>query len=251
MRERRGRGWSLVTRVRANYGATYFYIDWAVTRRHWQRALLIAKRRGLTHRYVHGLIDVAFLDLLEDRDGPAERGLEEALGLCHDYGFENSELRCLLNLGCLALTRGDFQQALELLREADSLGFRHRIGRRLWRVRANMATAYFALGDVGASLATDRITLNSMPPLGDDSPLLDERHLFASTRLILALANIALRAESSKGHRGLLQSLPQRAQASARELAQGVIRNELERLPGLRGRHCKRVGRGRFFLITE
>lgn len=251
LRERRGRSWSLVTRVRANYGATYFYLDWAVTRRHWQRALLIAKRRGLTHRYVHGLIDVAFLDLLEDHDGPAERGLEEALGLCHDYCFENSELRCLLNLGCLALMRGDFQQALELLREADSLGFRHRIGRRLWRVRANMATAYFALGDVAASLATDRITLNSMPPLGDDSPLLDEKHLFASTRLILALANIALRAESSEEHRELLQSLPQRAQASARELARGVIRNEIESLPGLRGRHCKRVGLGRFFLITE
>jgi tetratricopeptide (TPR) repeat protein len=165
LRERRSSDCSLATQVRANFGATFFYIDWNKTRHHWSRALRLAELRHLSDRKVHSLIDIAHLDLLEDQNEMAVQRLEEALVLSKDYGLENSELRCLLNLGCEAMMRGDPVQAIDLLREADRLGFRHGIGRRLLRVRANLATAYFLLGDGQRSLATDKITLNSMPSL--------------------------------------------------------------------------------------
>jgi tetratricopeptide (TPR) repeat protein len=251
MRERRGRNWPFAIQARANFGATFFYIDWNKTRHHWQRAVQIAERHNLVDRYVHGLIDVAFLDLLEERMTAAEQALEKALALSRDYGLENSELRCLLNLGCFALMSGNPRQALELLREADRLGFRHGIGRRLWRVRANMATAYFILGDTDRSVATDQITLNSMPSLEGESSLLDAKRFFSGTRLILALANITLRAETSDKHQNLLRTLPTPIQESARELARAVLEDQLESLPGLRGRHCKSLSGQRFFIITE
>jgi len=251
MRERQGRNWSFAIQARANFGATFFYIDWDKTRHHWQRAVQIAERHNLVDRYVHGLIDVAFLDLLEEQMMAAKQALEKALALSRDYGLENSELRCLLNLGCFAMMNGDPVQGLELLREADRLGFRHTIGRRLWRVRANMATAYFILGDIDRSLATDQITLNSMPSLEGESSLLDAKRFFAGTRIVLALGNIALRAETSDTHSKLLRTLPTAIQECARELAQAVLKGQLENLPGMRGRHCKSLSSHRFFIITE
>jgi tetratricopeptide (TPR) repeat protein len=251
MSVRQGVDWALATQVRANFGATFFQTDWGETRRHWQRAVRIAKQHGLADRYVHSLIDVAHLNLLEDKPEEASPALEEALALSRDYGFENSELRCLLNLGCLALMQGELSQALELLREADRLGMRHEIGRRLWRVRANMATAYFVLSEVERSAVTDRITMHSMPYVEGETAPPGETLSVGGTRFMLALANIALRAEKSEAHRELLLLMHPSVQQSARELARGIIENSLEHLPGLRGRHCKQIGGERFFLITE
>jgi len=249
LRERKSSDWSLATQVRANFGATFFYIDWDKTRHHWSRALLIAELRNLPDRKVHSLIDVAHLDLLEDQNEKAIQQLEEALVLSKDYGLENSELRCLLNLGCEAMMRGDPVQAIDLLREADRLGFRHGIGRRLWRVRANMATAYFILGDVQRSLATDKITLNSMPSL--EGPISLGPPSFSKTRLVLALANIALRANKSDAHQMILREIPGPILYVAKELASDVVKGRLDLLPGLRGRHCKELSGQRFFVITE
>ena len=250
LRERRCSDWSLATQVRANFGATYFYLDWNETRRHWSRALRIAEMRNLPDRKVHSLVDVAHLDLLDDNDEAAEQELEEALVLSRDFGLENSELRCLLNLGCQAMMRGDSLQALDLLRKADRLGFRHGVGRRLWRIRANMGTAYFILGDAEKSFATDKVTLNSMPSL-EGTLSLDDPPSFSKTRLVLALANIVLRAHQSNAHRKLLSDIPIPFLKAARELAQAVTDDRLEQMPGLRGRHCKQLNGERFFVITE
>lgn len=250
LRERRSSDWSLATQVRANFGATFFYIDWSKTRHHWSRAVRIAELRHLPDRKVHSLIDVAHLDLLEDQNEMAVQKLEQALILSKDYGLENSELRCLLNLGCEAMMRGDPPQALDLLREADRLGFRHGLGRRLWRVRANMATAYFLLGDIQKSLTTDKITLNSMPSL-EGALSLDDPPSFSKTRLILALANIVLRASKSEVYQMILADIPDPILRVARELASDVINGRLDLLPGLRGRHCKELNGHRFFVITE
>jgi tetratricopeptide (TPR) repeat protein len=251
MQVRRGVDWSLATNVRANFGATFFQIDWEQTRRHWQRAVRIAKRRGLADRYVHSLVDLAHLDLLEDKTEQAARQLEEALALSRDYGLENTELRCLLNLGCLALMRDEPTQALDLLREADRLGMRHEIGRRLWRVRANMATAYYALQDVERSAAADRITLHAMSYAEADTPPPGGALVVGGTRFMLALANIALRAEQSESHRGLLELMQPSVRQAALEMAAAVTEGTLDALPGLRGRHCKGIGANRFFVITE
>jgi tetratricopeptide (TPR) repeat protein len=251
MRVRRKVDWSLATQVRANFGATFFQTDWDKTRCHWQRAVQIAKRYGLTDRYVHSLIDVAHLDILEDKLAEASPSLEKALALSRDYGLENSELRCLLNLGCSALMQGELPQALELLREADKLGVRHQIGRRLWRVRANMATTYFIQGDAERSAAADRITMNSMPYVVGETPPPGKALSVGGTRFMLALANIALRAEKSVTHQELLLLMNPAVKQAACELARGVIENNLEHLQGLRGHHCKRIGGEQFFLITE
>jgi len=250
LRERGCPDWSLATQVRANLGATYFYLDWDQTRHHWSRALRIADSHNLPDRKVHSLIDVAHLDLLNDKLEAAGHQLEEALLLSRDYGLENSELRCLLNLGCLELMRGDPVEALDLFRKADRLGFRHGIGRRLWRVRANMATTYFVLGDADRSLATDKITLSSMPSL-EGVVSLDERPAFSKTRLVLALANIVLRAEHSATHQEMTGDIPEPILAAAKSLAKSVVDDRLDSLPGLRGRHCKKLSGQSFFIITE
>jgi tetratricopeptide (TPR) repeat protein len=250
LRERGCPDWSLATQVRANLGATYFYLDWDQTRHHWSRALRIADSHSLPDRKVHSLIDVAHLDLLNDKLEAAGHQLEEALLLSRDYGLENSELRCLLNLGCLELMRGDPAEALDLFRKADRLGFRHGIGRRLWRVRANMATTYFVLGDADRSLATDKITLSSMPSL-EGTVSLDERPAFSKTRLVLALANMVLRAKHSAAHQEMTGDIPEPILAVAKSLAKSVVDDRLDSLPGLRGRHCKKLSGESFFIITE
>jgi tetratricopeptide (TPR) repeat protein len=250
LKKRQSPDWSLATQVRANFGATYFHLDWSETRRHWSRALRIAELRQLPDRKVHSLIDVANLDLLEDKNESAVRKLEYALVLSKDYGLENSELRCLLNLGCEALMRGDALQALDHLRQADRLGFRHGIGRRLWRVRANMATAYFVLGDIQKSLTTDKIMLASMTPV-EGQMSLDGPQSFSKTRMILALANVELRARSCEHYKETLPDIPDTILRVAKEFASAVVNDRLDLLPGLRGRHCKKIGGKRFFVVTE
>jgi len=206
---------------------------------------------GITDRYVHSFIDLAYLDLLEDKIDSAVMALEQALALSRNRGLENSELRCLLNLSCTLIMRNEPQQALHLLREADRLGFKHEIGRRLWRVRANMATAYFLAGEIEHSFAADQMTIHAFPSLERQTIFVDGNRPSAGTRIVLALANIALRAANSPKHQDLLSTLPQVAQDSARNLAIAVMTNHLETLPGLRGRHCKRMGAHAFFVITE
>ncbi len=250
LKTRQSPDWSMATQVRANFGATYFHLDWNETRRHWSRALRIAELRQLPDRKVHSLIDVANLDLLEDNNESAAQKLEHALVLSKDYGLENSELRCLLNLGCEAMMRGDALQALDLLRQADRLGFRHGIGRRLWRVRANMATAYFVLGDMQKSLTTDKIMLSSMTPLEGETSL-DGPPAFSKTRMILAFANIVLRARNYEPYQETLADIPVAILQVAKEFASAVVNDRLDLLPGLRGRHCKNLNGKRFFVITE
>lgn len=246
-----GQNWTLATQVRGNFGATYFYIDLNKTRHHWQRAVDIAKRLNLTDRYVHSLIDVATLDLLEDKEERAERSLNEAYDLSRNYGLENSELRCFLNLGCLALMRGEPLKALDLLRDADRLGFRHGIGRRLWRVRSNMATAYFILGDKERSLSTDQIVLESMVFLQKEISTEEEKNQLFRTRIVFALTNIVLRAKKSKAHQKLLQSFPYSAAETANDLAQAVIDGRLTSAGRLLHLHQKKMGKESFFVITE
>ncbi|PYP90128.1 MAG: hypothetical protein DMG65_12270 [Candidatus Angelobacter sp. Gp1-AA117] len=246
-----GNHWELLAQIRANFGATYFYTNWSETRRHWSRALKIAARGGTGGRYIHTLIDLAHLDLLEDKLDSAVKFLEDGLILSRQQGLENSELRCLLNLGCAALMQNASEQALHLLRDADRLGFRHEIGRRLWRVRSNMATAHFLLGDIPRSLVADQMTLRSIPLVEKQVFSLKPDHPSAGTRMVLAIANIALRAEHSPTHTGLLRTLPDSAQRSAIDLATMIMNGQQDLIPGLRGRHCKKIGAYHFFIITE
>lgn len=251
VRFRRRAEWALIVQVRANVGATFFYVDWRQTRLHWNRALCRAKQRGLVDRYVHALIDIGHLDLLEDNTDAAAEMLETALALSRDRGLENSELRCLLNLGCLSLVCGNVAQGLELLRDADRISFRHENGRRQWRIRANMATAYFIAGDIERSIVTDRMVIRSVSLAEQEQMRISVADPCSGARLVLAFGNLALRAETSPPHRKLLLGLPPAARRAAATLADKVMADRLQELPGLRGRHCKIVCGQKVFLITE
>jgi tetratricopeptide (TPR) repeat protein len=244
--------WALAGNVRSNMGATFFSTDWAAVRHHWNRAVRITKNHGVVHHYVHSLIDIAYLDLLEDKREIASVELEEALRISRDYGYENSELRCLLNLGCLALTEGRLLHAIKLLREGDFLAMRHQIKRRLWRIRANMATAYFMLGRIDRSYVADRITIRALSGIEITPGTLDEtQHPALGSRFILALGNLAIRAEESELHRRLLWALPDALCKSSTEVARVVREGRHSSLPGLHGRHCKDICGKSFFIITE
>lgn len=245
-----GLDWDLATQVRSNFGATYFYLDWTKTRHHWEKATQIAARADITYRFVHGLIDIASLDLLEDKSELAKGELNYAFELSREYGLENSELRCLLNLGCLSLMQNDPLNALEYLRDADRLGFRHQIGRRLWRVRSNMATAYFLLGQSEQSVAMDKVVLNSLSMVLENFIPNREEHL-GKTRMILALVNIALRARISPAYVAIMKELPSNWNTAIEELADAALNDRLEFLKGMLFRHYKQMTGNKFFVITE
>jgi hypothetical protein len=118
-------------------------------------------------------------------------------------------------------------------------------------VRANIGTAYFLTGEIERSLASDRITLRSMSNVIDQSLQINADKPSAGMRLVLALANIALRAEQSYPHKELLLTMPVVARDSARALSEAVLEDRIKDIPGLRGRHCKRLNGQWFFVITE
>jgi tetratricopeptide (TPR) repeat protein len=245
-------GWGLLLKVLANWGASYFQSDWTRVRHYWERAERVAERRNRPDRYVHMLIDVGHLDLLEDRHDAAHERLLRAEALAEDHGYENSLLRVHLNLGCLHLVQGAYAAARYHLLKAEQLGVENRLPRRLWRARANLATLFEAMGDFKQAYAWDVATLQTLGIL-PDAPGAAPRDGHAAapgnSRQVMALANLVLRSRDSPIHAQLVESLGTDTCQGGMEMAERV-RQGVE-LPGLRDRHCKEIGPHRRFVITE
>lgn len=131
-------------RVLANAGGLYFNSDWKYTRRYWQRALNVAVKWGNIHYWVHMLIDIGHLDLLENYFDKAEEHYRIAAEKAHVSGLKGQEFRIYLHQSILVLMRSadDEPQLLyseTLLKQAEQLGIIYSIDRRLWRVYANWA----------------------------------------------------------------------------------------------------------------
>jgi len=131
-------------RVFANAGSLHFNTDWKFTRKYWYKALKIAIMCGSTHYWVHMLIDIAHLDLLDNRFNEAEENYLQASKKAQASGLKSQEFKINLHRSILALTPNEEYETLlfcaeALLKQAELLGITYSIDRRLWKVYANWA----------------------------------------------------------------------------------------------------------------
>ena len=182
--------WTLLNKVRSNTGAAYLLSDWDKVRHHWERQLRSARAHELVPRVAHALVSLSFINLFDGRQLEGHRQAEEALEIAKAHGLENTRLRCDLNLSVSSLMGGNIEAALNYLNEAESIAVQHQIGRRLWRVYANLATTHELSGQMEKARARDLQTMNSLK-----AETWEAESVLQKGRHLLPLINIALRAD--------------------------------------------------------
>jgi hypothetical protein len=233
----------LLVRLTLNAGAGYLASDLPRVARYWRAALRTATRANLVERRVHAMIDVGYLELLLGDDTAAATHLSTAYDLAREYELENSALRAASNLACLHLVRDDVPRALDLLRFAEEIGLRLEIGRRLWRVRANLATAYEATGEMERAYAIDsRFVANFV---------VTKKTISQGKRQALPILNIMLRANDHDLYRPLYHHIRPTVRYASSLLFRGVTSGVGTRFVPILRASLKTVrGVGRF-IVTE
>jgi hypothetical protein len=237
-------------RILQNCGALYFYSDLSRVREYWSSALCASEKSGAPERIVHCLIDLAILDILEDNLRQARSGLDQALRTAEEFGLEESCIRALLHTACVDIIESEPRVARMRLLEAEKMALEIRAFRDLWRIRANLATAYELLGDLDRSYAQDATSIADIRLLLVASPANSDK-LKRFGREILPFVNVALRQGRSSLHGELFTDLEPSLRKAALGLANYVEEGRLEELPNLLWKHCKTVGENLRFVITD
>jgi tetratricopeptide (TPR) repeat protein len=233
----------LLVRLTLNAGANFLATDLVKTARYWRAALRIATNVGLVDRRVHAMIDVGYLDLLLGKDDDAAAHLANGLELAREHELENSALRAASNLACVHLLRGDITRAVELLRFAEVVGLNLEIGRRLWRVRSNLATAYEASGDLPRAYNLDAQFVTKLLRVPGATS--------AAARRVLPILNILLRAKEHPEYAGLLKQLPRRIRYGAGVLLKTLSNTAVARKVPLVAASLKTIEGRQRFIVTE
>jgi tetratricopeptide (TPR) repeat protein len=248
LRHRVKSDWSLLSKVRSNTGATYLLTDWDEVRHHWERQLRSARRHALVQREAHALASLSFINLFDGREAEGRRQSEQALEITKAGGFDNTRLRCDLNLSVSSLMEGNPEAALHYLNEAESIAVQHQIGRRLWRVYANMATAYEMCGQMEKASARDLQTLTNLKAAtwGADA-------VSRPGRTALPLINIAFRAElAPELYEPILSSaLKPETALALREVAAKIAAGGPCHLDDIVLKYLVNINGRRRFLLTE
>jgi tetratricopeptide (TPR) repeat protein len=189
LKHRLNTDWTLLNKVRSNMGAAYLLTDWSMVRYHWDRQLRSARVHGLASREAHALASLSFINLFDGQQSDGRRQAEDAMEIAKSQGMDNTLLRCDLNLSIASLMDGNPDAALHFLSEAEAIAVQHQIGRRLWRVYANLATTHELLGDREKTRARDLQTIVSLKANTWEGGMLLQRG-----RALLPLINIAFRA---------------------------------------------------------
>jgi tetratricopeptide (TPR) repeat protein len=235
--------WTILNRVRSNLGAAFLYVDWSIVRYHWERQLRHAVRRNLNSRRVHALASLSFIDLFEGKLSEGFEKAKNALELGEKLRFDGQILRLCLHLSVHSLLTGRIQEAKTYLLKAEELAMRHGVGRRLWRVTANLATVDELLGDSERAFTRDSQVLRQLS--GAFSELrLDGREM-------LPLVNMALRAARNSAFEALPQSIPERFLSAAESYSSFILNGQKHRLPGLLGNYCAELSVGPRLLLSE
>ena len=235
--------WLLINKIRNNFGAAYLGSDWSKVRFHWEKQIGSAERRGLLARKVHGLASLSFIDLFE---GHLDAGFSkacEALEMAERLRLDNQIVRLCLDLGVHSIQIGNTAAALSYLLKAEALAIRHGIGRRLWRVTANLATAYELIGSSEKASARDLQTIRQLTGGLSEAVL--------SGRELLPVVNIILRERSETDSEILLKSIQRPVTVTARNYALVVTKHRKAELPTLLGNYCVDLNVGPRFLLTE
>ena len=231
MRTCERRDWSVLNKIRNNLGALYLKSDWKAVRYHWNKQIAHAERHALFSRVAHGLLSLGFVDLFEgDLKAGFER-TERGRGIAERLHIDNQRVRAALNLSVYYVNKKSYPEALDWLREGEKVALRHHIGRRLWRVIANMAVVYELLGQSDLCSIREAQVAELLQSSQNES---------IGGRQVLPLVNVALRARSDL-------HIPRKAY----EYAELVRAGHRDQLPNLLGNYCLDLPLGPRFLLTE
>jgi len=223
-------------RYHANIGALYFYDDIQQRRHHWQTAHDLAAQAGEEELQIHMAVDLASIDILEDRLEEAWQQLGLAAEQAEKLGLDNSMTRIRVLFSTMALLEEQPKEALIHLAEAERLGYAYQAGRRLWKIHANAATAHEMMEKMEPCYDQDRKVLAVL------TKIIGERRIGIST------ANIILRSRKDSRFSHLVDQLS----LEARQLGEKLVRAvETEMSGGIFPReHFKRIGRLDRFVMT-
>lgn len=140
LRLRPGPDWKLFESVVANLGAFYMYEDQKQAATYWSKGLRVARLAGHVDEVAHFLNDLAHIALMECRYGAALDTLNQAGAVIEKHGLRKEQLRSNILTACIFLCLDRLAPARHALSQAEDLALSHGDLRRLWRVRANMAT---------------------------------------------------------------------------------------------------------------
>ena len=236
----------MLNKIRNNTGAVFLKSDWQAVRRHWLKQVAQGERHGLTNRVAHGLLSLAFLDLFE---GDLETGVARttrALALADRLRLDNQKVRGALNMSVYCMRTEDYGGALEWLRLGERTALSHHIGRRLWRVVANLATVHELLGQTRLCLVRERQVSELLHPVPSPQPA-EEMSAVVRGRQLLPLVNIVLRRGAGPAASYGDVALPRQAHVYAESVRAGRSRD----LPNLLGCYCVQLDVGWRFLLTE
>lgn len=238
-------------KILAESGALFFYTDKAKVREYWEKTLAVARLSGHPGATLHALIDVAQLDVIDDRFLDAQIRLQESLRIAEKYGLESEYIRILLHSGCISLIQGELAAARRDLLEAEEIASLGGNRRRLWRIRANLATVYELDGDLKKAYARDREVCDVVTPLISEA-LPAVRNGLHLGREFLGIANVVLRSSQSELHSNLKAGIDADVLAATEPLLTAVATGSLDDAPNLLGRYCKRLVGGLLrFVVTE
>lgn len=233
-------------------GYALLYVDPPNAMPFWREAHRVSLGAAGKDTSVKYLISCGYLALLLDDLPQAEADLERCEAELATVSREVLRVRLHLNRGLLHLLHGRLADARLSLEEGARLGVKYGIFRRLWRVHANLATLFEALGEPDRVLSYDRSSLQGVRVraeqergFGANAPWLAQRH-------VLPAVNVALRArEGSLEHQDLLSVLPAEARAQVEHLACTVADGRHDSLPGALKYHFKQVRTRLRALVTE
>nr|VFJ92468.1 MAG: AAA ATPase domain-containing protein [Candidatus Kentron sp. LFY] len=248
---RRPGQWRVVGQALANTGALYLHSDLQMTRKFWQRGLDVATFSGHRPHQTEFTINMAHLDILDGNYKSAANLLNEGAFLAKQYGLTGQEIRASIHRGCLDLKQEQLSSARQQFDQVLEEAITHSYERRLWRIRANLATVYEAASSMDQALWCDTACVTKMAPItAIENSSGQKRLLWNITRASCALGNIGLRQMAYLEYNSIVKALTSEQSFVSQKIANAVLHNNLEELGGLANFLMDIKGRKRF-LVTD
>lgn len=163
LRFRDGVDWGLFEQVSANLGAFYMYENQQAAKRYWSKGLRAATRTDDKHQIAHFLNDLGHIEIMLDNYGTAETKVAEAAAVADKHGVLKESIRSNIFYGCIGMARNKLEFATTAFRAAEADAFSQHNLRRLWRIRANLATVAELQGNMEEAFVKDWQSLAQMP----------------------------------------------------------------------------------------
>lgn len=163
IRLRQGADWSLFEEVVANLGAFCMYDDQPRAAAYWRKGLRVARHCGHVETTAHFLNDLAHIALMSRNYVEALALLGDAEKIIESHGLRKELTRTNILRASVFLCLGRLTAAAHALTIAEDAALANGDLRRLWRVRANMATLAELRDQWEEAIIHDLQALSHMP----------------------------------------------------------------------------------------